>query len=57
MLPPNYKPDPLLTDDLESKRQASVLWLGARWLLHPNHAPRKGKYFDAWPKRQQKGKR
>ena len=56
MLPPNYRPDPLLTDDLESKRQASVLWLGARWLLHPAHSPRKGKY-DAWPKRQQKGKR
>lgn len=54
MLPPNYRPDPLLTDDLESKRQASVLWLGTRWLLHPNHSPRKGTY-DAWPKRK-KGK-
>lgn len=58
MLPSNYKPDPLLPEDLESKRQASVAWLGERWLLHPANAPKRGDYsYDGWHKRQQKGKR
>lgn len=56
MLPSNYKPDPLLPEDLESKRQASVLWLGERWLLHPANGPAKGNYsYDGW-QRHQKGK-
>lgn len=57
MLPSNYKPDPLLPDYLEQQRQASVLWLGERWLLHPANAPHRGDYsYDGWPRHQQKGK-
>lgn len=47
MLPANYRPDPLLPDYLEQQRQASVLWLGERWLLHPANAPAKGNYSSA----------
>jgi hypothetical protein len=28
----------------EAKLQAAIQWLGERWLLHPNNAPKKGKY-------------
>lgn len=42
-MPTNYRPDPLLPPDLEEKRQASVLWLGTRWLLHPDNGPRRGR--------------
>lgn len=57
MLPANYRPDPLLPDYLEQQRQASVLWLGERWLLHPANAPQRGDYsYDGWHKRHQKGK-
>jgi predicted HAD superfamily Cof-like phosphohydrolase len=32
------------TKDGESKLEAAIEWLGRRWLLHTNNAPRKGKY-------------
>jgi hypothetical protein len=28
----------------EAKLEAAIQWLGERWLLHPNNAPRKSKY-------------
>jgi hypothetical protein len=30
---------------LDDKRRAAIAWLGERWVLHPKHAPRKGRYF------------
>lgn len=41
-LPTNYRPDPALPPDLEEKRQAAVLRLGTKWLLHPDNGPQRG---------------
>lgn len=30
-----------LSNELESKRQAAIAWLGPRWLLHADNAPKR----------------
>lgn len=39
------------TEDMETKRQAAIAWLGERWLLHPANAPKRGRYSYGQPKR------
>lgn len=36
--------------DLDQKREAALITLGERWLLHPSHSPKKGNY-DPWGKK------
>lgn len=36
--------------DLDMKREAALITLGDRWLLHPKHSPKKGDY-DPWSKK------